>query len=150
MRRYQLVINDQPLTVTVKSLCPNESRLEVDGVEYAVRLTRQEVLPSEATSAGVGSPGAAAARPVTTPGGKPVPTMKGKDAPGVVRAPIPGAVLDVFVRVGDAVKAGQALLKMEAMKMENTISAPVAGKVTKVDVAKDSVVEQGGELLTIE
>ncbi len=147
MRRYQLVINDHPLTVTVKSHCPNESMLEVDGVVYAVKLTRQDVLPSEGTATVARPPGAAAARPVAPPG---APLMKGKEPPGVVRAPIPGAVLDVFVRVGDAVKAGQGLLKMEAMKMENTISAPLAGKVTKVAVAKGAVVEQGGELLTIE
>ncbi len=147
MRRYQLVINDHPLTVTVKSHCPNESLLEVDGEVFAVKLTRQDVLPGELTAAAARPSGAAAARPMAPAG---VPVMKGKEAPGVVRAPIPGAVLDVFVRVGDAVKTGQALLKMEAMKMENTISAPIAGKVTRVAVAKGAVVEQGGELLTIE
>ncbi len=145
MRRYQLVINDHPLTVTVQSHHPNESLIEVDGEVFAVKLTRQDVLPGEGAAAATRSSGAAAARPMA-----PVPAMKGQDAPGVVRAPIPGAVLDVFVRMGDAVKAGQALLKMEAMKMENTISAPIAGKVTKVAVAKGAVVEQGGELLTIE
>lgn len=146
MRRYDLVINDTPVTVTVKALAPGQATLEVDGVAFTVRLTREELLP-DAIQPVRRLPGAAGARSTAHPL---VPPSMGRAAsPGSVRAPIPGAVLEVFVRVGDTVTAGQGLLKMEAMKMENVIAAPIAGKITGLTVSKGSVVEQGQEMLVI-
>ena len=144
MRRYDLVINDQPVTVNVKSLEHGESQLEVDGVTYAVRLTRQEVLPRAARTP---IPTSASSK-LTAPTAK-APAMGGSSGAGVVAAPIPGTVLEVFVKVGDKIEAGQPVLKLEAMKMENTISAPISGKVTSITVAKGAVVEQGQELAVI-
>jgi biotin carboxyl carrier protein len=145
MRRYELVINDTPVTVTVKALAPSQATLEVDGVAYTVRLTREEMLPEAAQPR---RPLAASAAPRPSVHAAP-PAMAGANPLGSVRAPIPGAVLEVYVRTGDAVTAGQALLKMEAMKMENVITAPVAGRITTLVVAKGSVVEQGQEMLVI-
>lgn len=148
MRRYELIINDQPVTVNVKSVGHGESQLEVDGVTYAVRLTRQEIRPSTAKApGGLG----AAMTPLAAPPAQaaPAPAMKVTAGPGLVTAPIPGAVLEVFVQVGDKVGVGAPLLKMEAMKMENTIASPVAGEVTRIAVAKGSVVDQGQELVVV-
>ncbi|MGD7653921.1 MAG: biotin/lipoyl-containing protein, partial [Verrucomicrobiales bacterium] len=66
-----------------------------------------------------------------------------------VTAPIPGAVLEVYVKEGDEVKAGSALLKMEAMKMENRIDAPRDGTVNKVLVKVGDPVSQGQELVEL-
>jgi biotin carboxyl carrier protein len=66
-----------------------------------------------------------------------------------VRAMIPGRVLAVTVAVGDAVEAGQRLLVIEAMKMQNELRAPRSGVVTDVRVAADRTVELGDLLLTI-
>ena len=66
-----------------------------------------------------------------------------------VRAMIPGRVLDVAVRVGDAVEAGQRVLVIEAMKMQNELRAPRAGVVTDVRVGAGQTVELGDLLLTI-
>ena len=66
-----------------------------------------------------------------------------------VKSPLPGTVLDVFVRPGDAVKVGQRLLLLEAMKMENEIAAPSDGTVKQIAKEKGATVVTGDVLLVI-
>jgi len=68
---------------------------------------------------------------------------------GSFSAPMPGGVLDVLVATGDEVTAGQALLVLEAMKMETEISAPKSGSVSGVFVKEGDTVEVGDILFTI-
>ena len=70
--------------------------------------------------------------------------------PTPLRAPMPGLIVRVAVKDGDTVKAGQGLVVMEAMKMENELRAPAAGVVRKVLVAPGSAVEKGAMLLEME
>lgn len=67
----------------------------------------------------------------------------------IVAAPMPGSVLDVRVRPGDTVAAGQAVLVLEAMKMENEILTPRDGTVISVNVTKGAAVNSGDTLLII-
>ena len=69
---------------------------------------------------------------------------------GSFTAPMPGGVLEVLVSMGDAVSAGQALLVLEAMKMEHRVTAPYDGTVTAVHVAQGDRVQQGEMLLEVE
>jgi biotin carboxyl carrier protein len=69
--------------------------------------------------------------------------------PVVVRAPMPGRIVRSWVTVGDTVEAGQRLLAIEAMKMENEVRSPRAGIVAGITVAAGSSVELGDELLTV-
>lgn len=64
-----------------------------------------------------------------------------------LRAPMPGLVLEVRVREGDAVEAGQGVLVVEAMKMENELRAPCAGTVKEVKVREKQSVEQNQLLI---
>jgi pyruvate carboxylase subunit B len=64
-------------------------------------------------------------------------------AGGTVKAPMPGLVLRVEIKEGDTVSAGDGLVVLEAMKMENEIKAPIAGKVTAVHVAGGQAVDKG-------
>jgi len=66
-----------------------------------------------------------------------------------VNAPMPGNILDVKVAAGQAVKAGQTLVILEAMKMENEIQAPQDGTVASVAVTKGQQVESGAVLVTL-
>jgi excisionase family DNA binding protein len=66
-----------------------------------------------------------------------------------VRAPMPGAVLELRVATGDTVDAGETLLVLEAMKMENAVSAPAAGRVSAVLVAVGQQVQRGEALLEL-
>jgi biotin carboxyl carrier protein len=74
-------------------------------------------------------------------------TVEGKQT---ITSPMPGKIVKVFVKVGDAVTEGQPVVVVEAMKMENELKAPKAGKVLEVTAAEGSTVENGAKLLVIE
>jgi biotin carboxyl carrier protein len=68
---------------------------------------------------------------------------------GAVPAPLPGLILRVEVKEGDSVQAGQPLLVMEAMKMENVVPAPHQGTVRKIFVAEGATVGEGEPLVEV-
>jgi len=72
-----------------------------------------------------------------------------RDHSGQVAAPIPGLITSVAVTAGDAVSAGDQLLVLEAMKMENEIAAPLAGTVASVHVSPGDAVEKGTRLVDL-
>jgi len=67
-----------------------------------------------------------------------------------VKAPMPGLVLSVKVAVGDVVKKGEALLILEAMKMENVIKSPTDGVISGVHVNEKNTVEKGALMIQFE
>jgi biotin carboxyl carrier protein len=67
-----------------------------------------------------------------------------------LKAMMPGRVVTILVKVGDEVQAGQGVITVEAMKMENELKSPKAGKVTEIKVAAGQTVEKGALLLVIE
>jgi acetyl/propionyl-CoA carboxylase alpha subunit len=74
----------------------------------------------------------------------------GATGPAPLKAPMPGLIVRVTVQVGDTVQAGQGLVVMEAMKMENELRAQVAGKVKSIVVSPGTVVEKGALLIELE
>ena len=75
---------------------------------------------------------------------------KNASAPGDVSTTMPGNIVDVLVKEGDSVKAGQAVLITEAMKMETEVQAPIAGTVKAIHIAKGDRVNPGEVLIEIE
>ena len=69
---------------------------------------------------------------------------------GSLAAPMPGTVIEIMVKAGDAVEKGASLMILEAMKMEHTIAAPAAGRVSSLYCKKGDRVTEGAELLKIE
>ena len=110
-------------------------RVNVNGTVYEVELEEMTGAPS-APAAPAAAPAAPAAAPAA--GGE------------KVTSPMPGTILSVNVAAGDAVKRGQVLMILEAMKMENEIMAPCDGTVTSVAAAKGAAVESGALLCTIQ
>ena len=68
---------------------------------------------------------------------------------GAVVSPMPGSILDVRVKPGDAVAEGQVVVTLEAMKMEIEVKAESAGVVSAVNVKKGDMVESGSVLVTL-
>lgn len=95
-----------------------------------------------------------AAAPVQAPAPQAAPAPKAAPAPAgagsvKVDAPMPGNILDIKVSNGAAVKAGQVLCVLEAMKMENDIVAPQDGTVASINVNKGDSVEAGQTIITL-
>ena len=98
----------------------------------------------------------APAAPATAPAAAPAPVAAPSAAPAAslataapVKAPMPGVVLKVQVQQGQAVKAGQVLVILEAMKMENESVAPKDGTVAQIVAAKGASVESGAPLVIL-
>ena len=108
-------------------------RVNVNGTVYEVELEEMT--------------GAPAAAPVAAP----APSAAAAPAAGgeKVTSPMPGTILSVNVAAGDAVKRGQVLMILEAMRMENEIMCPCDGTVASVSVTKGAAVESGTLLCTI-
>ena len=108
----------------------------------AMLLDEYEAIAPAPVAAPVAAPAAA---PAAAAPAAPVVTGAGE----AVNAPMPGNILKVNVQNGQAVKAGEVLVVLEAMKMENEIMAPKAGTVTQVLVSKGSTVDTGAPLVVI-
>ncbi len=107
--------------------------ITVNGKAYDVSV--EELDGGAAPAAAVSAPAAAAPAPA--------PAAAAPANGTKVSAPMPGTILDIKVSVGDTVSEGQALAILEAMKMENDINSPCAGKVLSINVQKGAAVETG-------
>ena len=124
MKRFNITVNGKAYDVAVE---------EVSGDAAAA--------PAPVAAAPAASAAPAAAAPA------PAPAAAGGTA---VNAPMPGTILDVKVNVGDTVAEGQVLMVLEAMKMENDIVAPKAGKVASISVKKGDTVNSNDLLASIQ
>ncbi|MBR2956492.1 MAG: biotin/lipoyl-binding protein [Clostridia bacterium] len=115
--------------------------VEVEKGEAIIQAEYEAALP-QATPAPIAT---LVAAPAQAPTAAPVVTGGGEE----VKSPFPGNVNAVKVTPGQAVKEGDVLVVIEAMKMENDITAPKAGKIGQVLVQKGSTVESGATLVTI-
>jgi glutaconyl-CoA decarboxylase len=124
--------------------------IRVNGTVYAVEV---EEADAPAVHAAPVSPQASPPVPVPAPASVPAPAAKASSAPAenatIVDCQIPGSVLSVLVVPGQAVKSGETLLVLEAMKMENEIVAPQDGTVDTVRVRVGAAVDAGDVLVTL-
>ncbi|MBE7054244.1 MAG: biotin/lipoyl-binding protein [Ruminococcaceae bacterium] len=126
--------------------------IKVNGNSYEVEV--EEI--GGASYAPVAAPAPAASpAPVATPAEAPAPAAAPAPAPSgaagsiKVESPMPGTVLKINVAVGDTVSEGQAVVILEAMKMENEIAAPAAGTVASIVTSQGASVNSGDVLITL-
>ncbi|MEO5825884.1 MAG: biotin/lipoyl-containing protein [Gemmatimonadales bacterium] len=143
----QVTIRGQMVTASIAQVGGTpEHRLTVDGVTSALAVDRHaegvwrlvdqgSVVDVEVTDART--------RHIRSLSG----AARGTAGSGILKAPMPGLVVRLGVEVGDEVIAGQGLVVLEAMKMENELKAPVAGVVEMIRVTVGQAVEKGEVLL---
>jgi biotin carboxyl carrier protein len=112
----------------------------VNGTEYRVGIERAASAPAQAAPI-------LAPPPIAPKVASAEPRVMMAD--GVVRAPLPGVILKVVRKPGEAVEADEPVLVLEAMKMENEIRAPIAGTIAEVFVAEGGSVNTGDPLFRI-
>ena len=130
--KYKITLNGRTYEVEVEA----GKAMLLDEYE-AIVPTAAPAAPAAAAPAAAPAPAAPAAAPAVTGAGE------------AVSAPMPGTILKVNVTQGQAVKEGEVLCILEAMKMENEIMAPKSGTVTQVLVSKGSAVDTGAPLVVI-
>lgn len=115
-------------------------RITVNGTAYDVQV---EELGSSA------APAASAPAPAAAPAPAKPAAPAGAAGSIIVKAPMPGTVVKIEVNAGQAVKAGDDLVFIEAMKMETPVKAPQDGTVATIDVTKGESVDSGKVLVTL-
>ena len=142
MKEYNLKINGTDYAVNIKNIEDNKATLTVNGAEYQVEVGGITTKPTKVVNKGVQTPTMQSEEPVVKPA-----ASSGSANP--LKSPLPGVILDVMVKEGDAVKAGQTLLILEAMKMENNIESDRDGVIERLNARKGDSVLEGDVLLTI-
>jgi biotin carboxyl carrier protein len=142
MKAFKYTINGNPYVVEILKEDGAEVILTVNGMPYTVEVEEEITEQPKKITRPAAAP--------TKPTGEPVLSAKKPhtDA-GAIKAPLPGVILEVSVKVGDEVKVGDKVLLLEAMKMENTIASDHAGKVLEIRVEAGMTVLEGADLIII-
>ena len=146
MSNYQYKVNGVDYNVEIEDIEGNIAKVTVNGKPFEVELKEPVKKPMQIKKVKVSAPTAA-------PAAAAAPAAKPKAAVGSgtkVLAPLPGTITEVKVNVGDTVKAGETVVVLEAMKMQNNIEADNDGKVTSILVTRGDTVMEGAVLVTIE
>ena len=146
MDKYQYKVNGVDYEVEIEEIEGTTAKVTVNGKAFEVEL-KEPVKATTSKPAKVAAPVAAAA-----PAAAPAPASKPAAVAGEgakVTAPLPGTITEVKVAVGQAVKAGETVIILEAMKMQNNIEAENSGTVTSILVGQGDAVMEGATLITI-
>lgn len=155
MKQYKYRVNGQTYDVVINEINGKNAKVEVNGISFDVEMEGEggEGIPSisgisvASDSAASAAPAPAAAAPAPKAAQPAASQTPGKGTP--LKAPLPGVITSIEVAVGDAVKKGQTVVVLEAMKMQNNINAENDGTVTSITVNKGDSVMEGTVLLTI-
>ena len=140
MKEYKFKINGKDYAVKIGEAEGKNLTVNVNGADYQVELENAPVAaPAAAPMAA--APAEAAAPAAAAP--------KAAGAGVTIKSPLPGIIISIDVKEGQAVKRGQKVAVIEAMKMENDILAESDGTVTAIHARKGDSVLEGADIVTI-
>lgn len=145
MKEYKIKVNGNDYKVAIDNVDNGVANVSVNDTNYKVELDAN-LAPKGVKPVHV-APATYQATPQAAPT-KVAPVPSGNTTE--VKSPLPGVILDVKVREGDAVTSGQTMMILEAMKMENNIDAPTAGVVKSIRKNQGDSVMEGDLLIIIE
>ena len=149
MKEYSFKINGKQYDVTVESVEGKNAQVVVNGAAYSVEIEKGAAEAPAAAPVAAPALQAAPAQTAPAPVAAPAPAAKPAGPGTKVESPLPGVIIEVSVKEGQAVKMGQKVAVLEAMKMENEIAATADGTVTAIHVAKGDSVLEGAPIVTI-
>ncbi len=141
MKEYKFKINGKDYAVKIGEAEGKNLTVNVNGADYQVELENapvqaaQPVIPSAASVSPEAAPAAAA------------PKAAGNGV--TIKSPLPGIIISIDVKEGQAIKRGQKVAVIEAMKMENDILAEADGTITAIHARKGDSVLEGADIVTI-
>lgn len=136
MKKFNVTVNGKTYAVEVEEVGAGQGGFTYQPVQQAPVQAPAQQAPVQ--SAPTPQPAAPAPKPSA-------PATGGE----LMSAPMPGTILEIKVSEGKTVKAGEILVILEAMKMENELAAPVDGIVTKIHTSKGEAINAGDSILTI-
>lgn len=141
-RTFNVSINGNAYSIDIQKVTDGQATVEVNGASYTVEFESNRPVSK--------TPTLIRSVAYNTEGERPKKTAHPEENKGrIIKSPLPGVILSVNVKEGDSVKAGDLLLIMEAMKMENNIVTPTDGKVLHIKVAQGVNVLEGDVLVEI-
>ena len=163
MAKYQYTVKGVDYEVEIQDIEGNIANVTVNGIPFEVEM-KQPVKPGKqkfrienevrSDKGGASSADSAKTSPSSTAiaaNAEPATSKKASASAGgkPVAAPLPGTINDIKVKVGDKVSAGDTVVILEAMKMQNNIEAETSGTVASINVNKGDAVMEGDTLVTI-
>ncbi|HBF06106.1 MAG TPA: acetyl-CoA carboxylase biotin carboxyl carrier protein subunit [Prevotella sp.] len=141
MKEFKYTIDGKEYKVQIEGVEDNIASVNVNGEAYKVEMEKEA--EPEKKKVVLGKPAAASDEAEATP-------ASNVNAANAVKAPLPGTITSIEVAVGQEVKAGDTVVVLEAMKMQNNIEAEKDGKVTAICVKPGQAVLEEDALVVIE
>ena len=154
MNKYQYKVKGVDYEVEIAEVEGNIAKVNVNGIPFEVELQKpiNAAKHPTMTAPKVQAPQSAAAKPDAPQTATETPASQPAAAAGAghaIKAPLPGTITDIRVELGQQVNAGDVVLVLEAMKMQNNIEAETTGKIVSILVKPGDTVMEGSVLLTI-
>ncbi len=158
MKTYKYIVQGVDYEVEIAEVEGKIARVNVNGIPFEIEMQKPinaakhpalAATKRTANAAPAEAPAAPAAAPVAAAPAKPAAQPAAAGAGNALKAPLPGTINAINVKVGDKVNVGDVVVVLEAMKMQNNIEAEYAGTVTSILVNQGDTVMEGAVMLTI-
>ena len=159
MKKYQYKVQGVDYEVEIAEVEGKIARVNVNGIPFEIEMQKPinaakhpALAATKRTAPAASAPAAAPVAPAApaAPAAAPVkPAAAPAGAGNAIKAPLPGTINAINVKVGDTVAVGDIVIVLEAMKMQNNIESEYAGTVTSITVNQGDSVMEGAVMMTI-